>query len=115
VLATNPRGQCWLAWAAPVGRMAFTNYLAQSVIFAFVFFGYGLGLFGRIGAAVTLLFGVVVYVLQAIASAYWLRRHRFGPMEWLWRTVMYGTRQPWGGGRGGATPPPSAPRPTDRS
>jgi uncharacterized protein len=115
VVATNPRGQRWLAWAAPVGRMAFTNYLAQSAIFAFVFFGYGLGLFGRIGAAVTLLFGMVVYALQAIASAYWLRRHRFGPMEWLWRTVMYGTRQPWAGGRVDPTPPPSAPRPTDRS
>ena len=47
-------GQKWLAWAAPVGRMAFTNYLAQSVIFALIFFGYGLGMFNRLGVAATL-------------------------------------------------------------
>ena len=95
VVATGRHGQKWLGWAAPVGRMAFTNYLAQSVIFALIFFGYGLGMFNRLGVAATLAVGVAVYVLQAVASDYWLRHHRFGPLEWLWRSLTYGVRQPW--------------------
>ena len=79
---------------APLGRMAFTNYLMQSLIFSWVFFGYGLGYFGRLGAAETLLFGIIVYTCQIILSAWWLRKYRFGPIEWLWRTLMYGVRQP---------------------
>jgi uncharacterized protein len=95
VVATGARGQKWLGWAAPVGRMAFTNYLAQSVIFALIFFGYGLGMFNQLGVAATLAIGIAVYALQAVASAWWLRHHRFGPVEWLWRSAMYGTTQPW--------------------
>jgi uncharacterized protein len=79
---------------AAVGRMAFTNYIAQSLIFGFVFFGYGLGLFGKMNAAPALLFGVIVYLLQAVLSAAWLRRFRFGPLEWFWRSLMYGRAQP---------------------
>lgn len=77
---------------APLGRMAFTNYLAQSVVFGFIFYGYGLGLFGRLGAAAALTIGTGVYVSQMFISAWWLRRYRFGPVEWLWRTLMYGER-----------------------
>lgn len=79
---------------APLGRMAFTNYLLQSVIFAEIFFGYGLGYFGRLGVAEALCLGITVYACQAAFSAVWLRRYRFGPIEWLWRTLMYGVRQP---------------------
>lgn len=79
---------------AAVGRMAFTNYILQSVIFGFVFFGYGLGLFARMGAAPALLLGAGVYCLQAVLSIAWLRRFRFGPIEWLWRTLMYGRALP---------------------
>ena len=94
-LMSIPLGARSLAWAAPLGRMAFTNYLAQSVIFALIFFGYGLGMFNRLGIAATLAIGVAVYALQVVVSAWWLRHHRFGPMEWLWRSAMYGTPQPW--------------------
>lgn len=115
VIATGPRA-AWLAWAAPSGRMAFTNYLAQSVIFAVVFFGYGFGLFRRMSMAEGLAFGTAVYALQVVFSAWWLRHHRFGPVEWLWRTAMYGQRQPWRRSpEATATPPPSAPPPADRS
>lgn len=79
---------------APLGRMAFTNYLMQSLFFSWVFYGYGLGYFGRLGAAETLLFGIIFYTCQIALSAWWLRRYRFGPIEWLWRTLMYGVRQP---------------------
>jgi uncharacterized protein len=89
--------QLWprlLLWAAPIGRMAFTNYLAQSVIFGFIFYGYGLGLFGHLGASAALAIGIAVYLAQIVASTWWLKHYRFGPVEWLWRTAMYGKRQP---------------------
>jgi uncharacterized protein len=95
VWATNrARARQWLAWAAPIGRMAFTNYLMQSVIFGWLFYGYGLGLFGKLGVAAALAIGTGVYILQIVFSAYWLERYLYGPVEWLWRSVMYGTRQP---------------------
>jgi uncharacterized protein len=93
-MANTVSGKAWLGWAAPLGRMAFTNYLAQSVIFGWIFYGYGLGLFGRLGTASALAIGIAVYVAQALFSAWWLRRFRYGPVEWLWRTLMYGTAQP---------------------
>jgi uncharacterized protein len=86
-------GRKALGWAAPLGRMAFTNYVMQSLIFSFLFFGWGLGLYG-IRSAPALLLGICVYVFQVFFSAAWLRRFRFGPIEWLWRTIMYGVIQP---------------------
>jgi uncharacterized protein len=92
-VSTRP-GMTILAWAAPLGRMAFTNYLAQSVIFGWIFYGYGLGLFGRLDVVTALAIGVCVYVAQVMISAQWLRYYRFGPIEWLWRSLMYDTAQP---------------------
>jgi uncharacterized protein len=79
---------------APLGRMAFSNYIMQSVIFGFIFFGYGLGYFGRLGAAHALVIGISVYAMQVLFCTWWLARFRFGPLEWLWRTLMYGAKQP---------------------
>jgi uncharacterized protein len=93
-IANLAGGKTLLSWAAPVGRMAFTNYLAQSLIFGWIFYGYGLGLFGRLGAAKALAIGLAVYAAQVFFSAWWLGRYRYGPVEWLWRTLMYGVRQP---------------------
>jgi uncharacterized protein len=90
---TTVGGRRLFGWAAPLGRMAFTNYLAQSVIFGWVFYGYGLGLFGHLGAAAALSFGIAVYAAQGMFSQWWLKSHRFGPLEWLWRTLMYGAPQ----------------------
>jgi len=93
--ALNTRtGSKLLAWAAPLGRMAFTNYLLQSVICSWIFFGYGFGLFGRTGVLTALAIGTSIYVAQVLFSAQWLRYFRFGPVEWLWRSLMYGTAQP---------------------
>ena len=92
--ANLERGKALLGWAAPLGRMAFTNYLAQSLIFGWIFYGYGLGLFGRLGVAHALAIGIAVYAGQVLFSAWWLRRYRYGPVEWLWRTLMYGAPQP---------------------
>jgi uncharacterized protein len=93
-IANLTRGKAWLGWAAPLGRMAFTNYLAQSVIFGWIFYGYGLGLFGQLGTASALAIGITVYVAQVIFSAWWLKCYRYGPVEWLWRALMYGAAQP---------------------
>jgi uncharacterized protein len=87
-------GWRFFAWAGPLGRTAFTNYLLQSFIFGWIFYGYGLGLFGTLGIAAALVLGVAVYAVQVVLSSWWLRRFRFGPVEWLWRTLMYGTVQP---------------------
>ena len=93
-LAQLPATRRFLFAFAPLGRMAFTNYVLQSVIFGFIFFGFGLGQFGRMGAAAAFALGVTVYVAQLVLSQWWLRRYRFGPIEWLWRTLMYGAFQP---------------------
>jgi uncharacterized protein len=93
-IANLDSGKRLLGWAAPLGRMAFTNYLAQSLIFGWIFYGYGLGLFGRLSVAGALAIGLAVYVGQVLFSAWWLRRYRYGPVEWLWRTLMYGAAQP---------------------
>jgi uncharacterized protein len=76
---------------APLGRMSFTNYIVQSLIFSWIFFGYGLGQFGHLSAA--FLLGAAVYIAQIIGSASWLHWFRFGPLEWLWRSLMYGQAQ----------------------
>jgi uncharacterized protein len=93
-IASLDSGKKLVGWAAPLGRMAFTNYLAQSVIFGWIFYGYGLGLFGQLGVTSALAIGVAVYAAQVLFSAWWLGRYRYGPVEWLWRTLMYGVAQP---------------------
>jgi uncharacterized protein len=71
-----------------------TNYLCQSVILGWIFYGYGLGLFGRLGVTTALAIAVAVYAVQVAISGWRLRRHRYGPIEWLWRSSMYGTPVP---------------------
>jgi uncharacterized protein len=74
---------------AAVGRMALTNYLMQSVVCTAFF--YLTGLYGKLGPAWDVLFAVVLYGLQIVYSNWWLARHRYGPMEWLWRRMTYGS------------------------
>ena len=73
--------------------MTFTNHIMPSLIFSFVFYGWGLGLFGM-RSSLALLLGICVYIAQVFFSNAWLRRFRFGPMKWLWRTMRYGVVQP---------------------
>ena len=79
---------------AAVGRMALTNYLMHSVILTTLFYGYGLGLYGSVPRAAQMLFVVAVIGLQLWYSPIWLQRYRFGPVEWLWRSVSYWHWQP---------------------
>jgi uncharacterized protein len=79
---------------AAVGQMALTNYLFHSVLTSIVFLGWGFGFAGRLDYAGQLYFVVAVWIFQLIASPVWLARYRFGPAEWLWRSLTYWKRQP---------------------
>ena len=91
-----------IALAAPLlgllagfGRMALTNYIAQSLYFIIVSDGFGLDLAWRVGLAANLAIGAGFVTLQIAGSVWWLRRYRFGPLEWLWRSATYGRWQPF--------------------
>jgi uncharacterized protein len=79
---------------AAVGRMAFTNYIAQSVICTWIFYGHGLGLFGRVDRVGQVGIMLAVWAVMLAVSPLWLRRFRFGPLEWLWRSLVYLRLQP---------------------
>ena len=77
-----------------VGRTAFTNYLFQTVVATTIFYGHGLGLFGQVSRIELLGVVVLIWAIQIPASVWWLERFRFGPVEWVWRTLTYRQRQP---------------------
>jgi len=79
---------------AAVGRMALTNYLVQSLIGVTLFHGFGLGLFGKVDRPGLWLVVLGIWALQLWYSPRWLSRYRFGPVEWLWRSLTYGKLQP---------------------
>ena len=79
---------------AAVGRMAFTNYLLQSLICTTLFYGHGLGLFGKVQRWQQIPITIGVWLILLVISPFWLRRFRFGPVEWLWRTLTYMKAQP---------------------
>lgn len=91
----RPRWKRRLAPLAATGRMALTNYLGQSLICAVLFYGYGFGLTGQVGVAASALLATSIYALQTLWSVWWLRRFQFGPLEWVWRSLTYGTLQPF--------------------
>jgi len=93
LLWLKPRRALLLPGLAALGQMALTNYLLQSIVLGCIFYGYGFGLFGRVGSAVAAGIGVTLYIAQIQLSRFWLRRFRFGPFEWLWRSLSYGRRQ----------------------
>jgi uncharacterized protein len=75
------------------GRMPLSNYLLQTLLASFVCYGWGLGLWGRIGPALETLLAVGLFiVVQLPLSAWWLARFRYGPLEYLWRRFTYGAR-----------------------
>ena len=85
----------WLtARLAAVGRTALSNYLVHSIICTTIFYGYGLGLFGKLERLVLLGIVVAVWIVQLMISPVWLKHFRFGPFEWLWRSLTYGKWQP---------------------
>jgi uncharacterized protein len=93
-LARRPSIHRLLRPLAAAGRMALSNYLMQSIVCTTLFYSYGLGLFGQVGAFAGLALTFGLWSVQLIVSWLWLRAFRFGPLEWLWRSLTYGRRQP---------------------
>ena len=87
-------GKKILSVLAPVGKMAFSNYIMQSLIGNFVFLGAGLGYMGQVGPVYYTLFGIGVFIIQIILSTIWLKYFNYGPLEWLWRSATYKKWQP---------------------
>jgi uncharacterized protein len=79
---------------AAVGRMALTNYLLQSAVLTTFFYSYGSRLYGKISPVIGLVVTFVFYIGQIILSTWWLRRYKYGPFEWVWRSLTYGVPQP---------------------
>ena len=82
------------ARVAATGRMAFTNYLATSIVMTIIFYGYGLGLFGEVSRAGLWLFVLGMWGLMLLWSKPWLDRFQYGPLEWLWRSLARMQLQP---------------------
>jgi uncharacterized protein len=79
---------------APVGRMPLTTYLTQSVVCTLLFYGYGFGLYGHLTYTGNLIVTLTLFAAQIAASRWWLARHEYGPVEWLWRSLTYGRALP---------------------
>ena len=77
-----------------VGQMALTNYLMQTIICTTIFYGYGLGMFCRLSRIELVGVVVLIWIAQLVFSPIWLARFRYGPFEWLWRSLAYWKRQP---------------------
>ena len=89
----------WVKWLfalmRPVGQMAFTNYLTQSLLVGLYFYGIGFGMFGKLERYELYYVVAATWALQIIWSHIWLRYFRFGPLEWAWRSLTYWHIQPF--------------------
>jgi uncharacterized protein len=94
LVAQTPRGRAALAPLAEVGRLALTVYLTQTLIFTTLFYGYGFGQVFRVGPVGVTVWAVMIFGAQVVACQWWSRRFLFGPMEWLWRSLIYLEWQP---------------------
>lgn len=76
-------------YLAAVGKLALTNYLMQTIIGCLIFYGWGLGLYGELSRAQVFLIIPLVWGFQIVFSVFWLKHFRYGPFEWLWRSLTY--------------------------
>lgn len=86
--ATHPRGQALLK-LEPLGRMAISAYLLQTVVFTLVFYGYGLALYGHLGPLLCVVLATVTWIAELLFARWWMARFSLGPVEWLWRSLTY--------------------------
>lgn len=84
------RGLFWRDALAPAGRMALSNYLLQSLICGFIFYGYGLALIDQTTAIGNVLIGVLIFAFQLLFSHWWMKHYYYGPLEWLLRALTIG-------------------------
>ncbi len=84
----------FISRVAATGQAAFTNYLGTSIVMTTIFYGYGFGLFGTIGRIELWAFVIGAWVVMLVWSKPWLKRFRYGPLEWLWRSLARMKIQP---------------------
>ncbi|NPC94609.1 DUF418 domain-containing protein [Bacillus sp. WMMC1349] len=89
LLMETRKGQRVLKPFGIVGKLSLTNYLFQSIIMTTIFYGYGLGLYGKLGVWVGIGLAVLFFLCQIVASFWWTKRFQMGPFEWLWRLGTY--------------------------
>jgi uncharacterized protein len=89
LLARSGRFRGLVEPLGPVGRLALTGYVTQTLVFTTIFYGYGLGQAFRLGPLAVTAMAVVIFAAQIVASSWWMRRFRLGPLEWLWRALTY--------------------------
>lgn len=94
LLYRKPKVANWFGNFAPYGRMALTNYLVQSLIGTFIFYGWGLGYLGELRNIYAFLLAILIVILQMVFSKWWLRHFKYGPLEWLWRSLTHFKRYP---------------------
>lgn len=80
---------------ASIGQMTLTNYILHSFIGVLIFFGIGFGFFGKIDRSLQILIVGIIWIFQYLTSEKWLNSYRFGPLEWVWRSLTYGKKQPF--------------------
>jgi uncharacterized protein len=83
-----------LQLVAPAGRMPLTTYILQSAICVPLCYGWGLGWAGHLRGPACFAIGLTIFALEVVGCHLWLRRFRFGPLEWVWRTAVYWKPQP---------------------
>ena len=83
------KGERFLQKFAPYGRMALTNYFIQTLIGTAILYGWGMGYLGELRNIYTFLIGIAIVILQMLFSKWWLKHYKYGPLEWLWRSLTY--------------------------
>jgi uncharacterized protein len=94
LLVLSNVGKRATSWLAPMGRMALTNYISHSIILSCIFYGYAGGMYGEISRGPQMLMVVGIIAMQAVLSRVWLNNFKFGPLEWVWRSLTYWKVQP---------------------
>ena len=94
ILYRKAKAGKWLSKFAPYGRMALTNYVLQSVIATALLYGWGAGLIGELRHLYTFLLAILLIIFQVWYSKWWLKRYRYGPLEWFWRSLTFFRRFP---------------------
>ena len=94
ILVKSDMSKLWSQPLAKVGRMALSMYLMQSVIGVYLFWGIGLGWYGQVDRTELVLIAIVIAAVQLVLASWWLKAFRYGPMEWLWRSLTYRSFEP---------------------
>lgn len=95
LLTQRPGWQSVVRALQNLGRMALTVYLSGTLMFTTLFYGWGFGQLFLLGPAATTCYAILFFVIQLFFCNWWLERFRFGPVEWLWRSLTYLKLQPW--------------------